>query len=311
MKRNTGRAALLLMLPLVAVLLAAGCTGGSPLPADDNTGLEVVATIFPLADMAGRLGGEKVAVTCLLPAGASPHTYEPTAVEAAKCAQAHLLLYIGAGLDDWAIKTAAPSGGPILLGLAKAALEEGWLPPGEITAGHQAGEPLNPHIWLDPLAVRDYLCPAVARAMIEADPQNEAFYRANLSAYQQELTDLDEEIRRTLDGLADRSFVSVHSAWSYFARRYALDEAAVISDFPGQEPSAAWVAELINLCRERGLGVVTAEPQLSAAVADTIAREIRGSVVLLDPLGGAGLPQRGSYLDLMRFNTAALSEAMR
>lgn len=311
MKRDTGMATLLLMLPLMAVLLAAGCKGGSPPPADENASLEVVATIFPLADMAGRLGGERVSVTCLLPAGASPHTYEPTAGEAAKCSQAHLLLYIGAGLDDWAVKTAAPSSGPILLGMAKAALEGGWLPPGETAAGHQAGEPLNPHLWLDPLVVRDYLCPAIARAMIEADGRNEAFYRANLTAYQQELTDLDGEIRRTLDGLEDRSFLSVHAAWSYFARRYALDEAAVISDFPGQEPSAAWIAELIDLCRELELRVVAAEPQLSAAVADTIAREIGGSVVLLDPLGGAGLPQGGSYLDLMRCNTAALAEALR
>lgn len=311
MRKVTGAAALLLVLPLMALLSVAGCEGGSAPPADKHGSLEVVATIFPLADMAAQLGGEKVAVTCLLPAGASPHTYEPTAGEAAKISQAHLLLYIGAGLDDWAVKAADPSGGPNTLGLAGAALERGWRPPGEGSAGQGAGEPLNPHLWLDPLAARDYLCPAIAEALIKADRQNEAFYRASLNAYQQELTALDEEIRTALAGPGERSFISLHAAWSYFAQRYELDEAAVISEFPGQEPSAAWISELIDLCREKGVRVVAAEPQLSAAVADTIAREIQGSVVLLDPLGGAGLPQRESYLELMRCNTAALVEVLR
>ncbi len=311
MGKNTGAAALLLMLSIMVVLSSGGCNESLPGAEDKRAGLEVVATIYPLADMAGRLGGEKVAVTCILPAGASPHTYEPTACEAGKISQSQILLYIGAGLDDWAVDTATHPKGPILLGLAGATLERGWRPPGKAAAGDRAGEPLNPHLWLDPLAVRDYLCPAIAEEMIKADGQNEAYYRANLAAYQQELTDLDEEIRAALAELEDRSFVSVHAAWSYFARRYELDEAAVISDFPGQEPSAAWIKELVDLCRERGIRVAAAETQLSAAAADAVAREIKGSVVLLDPLGGEGLSQRGSYLDLMRYNTEILVTALR
>jgi ABC-type Zn uptake system ZnuABC Zn-binding protein ZnuA len=40
--------------------------------------VKVVATITPLADFARQVGGTRVEVTLLLPAGASPHTYEPT-----------------------------------------------------------------------------------------------------------------------------------------------------------------------------------------------------------------------------------------
>jgi zinc transport system substrate-binding protein len=310
MKNNTGKMILLLLLMGAITFLGAGCETDPHPPADESPGIEAVATIFPLADMASRLGGEKVTVTCLLPAGASPHTFEPTADQVKRSSRADLLFHIGGGLDDWTVKAAAAgSDRLIILGLAEAALQRGWSPPQELSSGLQTGEPFNPHLWLDPLTVRDYLCPAIAEAMVEADPQNETFYRANLTAYQRELTALDEEIRASLDALPEKSFISVHAAWHYFAARYGLDQAAVISDFPGQEPSAAWISGLVDLCRTHGVRVVAAEPQLSAAVAEMIAREIDGRVILLDPLGGAGLSQRESYLDLMRYNTAVLKDA--
>lgn len=310
MKNNTGKMSLLLLLLGVITFLIAGCEPPPPPPAGESAGIEAVATIFPLADMASRLGGEKVTVTCLLPAGASPHTFEPTADQVKIISRADLLCHIGGGLDDWAIKAAAAgSGRLIILGLAEAALQRGWSPPQELSSGSQTGETLNPHLWLDPLTMRDYLCPALVEAMAEADPQNETFYRANLTAYQNELTALDEEIRSSLAVLPEKSFISIHAAWHYFAARYGLDQAAVITDFPGQEPSAAWISGLVDLCRAHGVRVVAAEPQLSAAMAEMIARDIDGSVILLDPLGGAGLPQRKSYLDLMRYNTAVLKDA--
>ncbi len=308
MKNNNGK--MLLLLLAGALMLMAGCLKGSLPPAEKSDRIEVVATIFPLADIAGCLGGEKVTVTCLIPAGASPHTFEPTADQVRRCSRADLLLCIGGGLDDWAVKTASIGAERLLiLKLADAALQQGWTPPEEPPFEQQAGEPLNPHLWLDPLTVRDYLCPALARAMVKADPQNESFYRANLAAYQRELTALDEAICADLGPVSEKSFISIHAAWGYYAARYGLDQAAVITDFPGQEPSAAWMTGLVDLCRTRGVGVVAAEPQLSPAAAEMIASEIDGRVILLDPLGGSDLPQRDSYLNLMRYNTAVLKDA--
>lgn len=306
MKKYTFEAIVLLF--FLASLIT-GCGSGSPPPPDEKGRMEAVATIFPLADMAGRIGGEKVTVTCLLPAGASPHTFEPTTEQVRKSSHADLLLYMGGGLDDWAVKMTAASGRQTILSLVEAAQKLGWSPGQGLYEVSQSGEILNPHLWLDPLVARDYLCPALAEAMVEADPQNEAFYRTNLAAYQRDLNALDGEIHTSLMSLPDRGFISVHAAWEYFAVRYGLEQAAVITDFPGQEPSAAWISGLIDLCRKHEVRVVAAEPQLSTAIAELIAREIDGRVVMLDPLGGRSVPQRDSYLDLMRYNTAVLKDA--
>lgn len=310
MNKNMSLITLLLVLLSVLFFIIAGCEKTHLLRGDGEARLEVVTTIFPLADMANRLGGEKITVTCLLPAGASPHTAEPTADQVRRCSRAGILLYIGRGLDDWAIKIAgAASGDLIICSLAEAALRQGWSPSQEPFPEIQSGGPFNPHLWLDPLIVRDYICPAITETLVEADGLNEPFYRANSAAYRQELTALDLDIRASLSGLPGKRFVSLHEAWYYFAHRYELDQAAVISGFPGQEPSAAWISDLVDLCRRNSLKVVAAEPQLSTALAETIAQETGGTVVLLDPLGGEGVPQRDSYLDLMRYNTAVLRDA--
>ncbi|NLA27775.1 MAG: zinc ABC transporter substrate-binding protein [Firmicutes bacterium] len=300
----------IIFLLLLLTGMTAGCWSGSTPSMDENGRMETVATIFPIADMAAHIGGERVMVTCLLPAGASPHTFEPTTDQVRKSFGSDLFLYMGGGLDDWAVKIAATgSDHQVLLSLVGAAQERGWSPLPDPLATSQRNEPCNPHLWLDPLTARDYLCPALAEAMVKTDPQNDAFYRANLRAYQQELTALDKEISASLDSLSNKSFVAVHSAWEYFAARYGLVQVAVITDFPGQEPSAAWISGLVDLCRRHDVRVVAAEPQLSPAAAEMIAREIGGSVIILDPLGGADIPQRKSFLELMRYNTAVLKDA--
>lgn len=282
--------------------------------------LTVAVTIYPLADIVGNLGGEAVSVICLLPPGASPHTYEPSVEQVIDAAGASLFVCIGGGLDDWVLKLAgAAQSTPEILELMEAIIlpesgedmtaGHGGASPGRDEPGHSGG-PVDPHIWLDPLLVRDRLCPVLAGTLAALDPTHEQLYRANLADYQAALTALNREVKTSLAGLAQRGYISMHGAWQYFARRYGLQEAAAITDFPGQEPSATWMAQLVDLCRAHGVRVVFAEPQLSPLVAEAIAGEIEGKVALLDPLGGAGLPQRETYLDLMRYNTNVFKEAL-
>ena len=61
----------------VAVALVAGCAAPSALGAGDDR-VQVVTTTGILRDLVGRVGGDRVAVTSLVPDGADPHSYEPT-----------------------------------------------------------------------------------------------------------------------------------------------------------------------------------------------------------------------------------------
>src|SRR5690242_9933451 len=91
----------LLGLFAVAVLLFAnaGCTRRDPLPAEAEGKLVVVATIFPLADWARQVGGDRVYVATLLPAGASPHTFDPGPRDMRLISRSSLFLKAGLHMD--------------------------------------------------------------------------------------------------------------------------------------------------------------------------------------------------------------------
>ena len=62
--------------------------------------------------------------------------------------------------------------------------------------------------------------------------------------------------------------------------------------------------------RRSGIRVVFAEPQFNPRVAEVIAQEAGVKVLMLDPMGGPP-PYGSDYLKLMRYNLAALDEALR
>lgn len=329
------RIAVPLIAILLIVLIIVGCgdeIAEEPDAAGADEGVLVVTTIFPLADVVAELGGELVEVPYLLPPGASPHTFEPTVEQARLVEQAGLFVYIGAGLDDWAVRLAGESGtGPVMLNLSEEVLL--LEAPGHhslevvdndhINCDHDHNHdededcdddcdhgPDDPHFWLDPITVRDIICPAIYRELINLDPASEAHFKERYEIYRSKLTELHEEIAEATASFSGGEFISFHSAWQYFGSRYNLQELAVIAQFPGQEPSASWLAELIELIKEEEIDAIFAEPQFPAALAERIAEESGSRVLIVDPLGGEDVAGRGSYIDMMRFNLNAFRDGM-
>jgi len=265
-----------------------------------DTRLPVVASILPLADFARQVGGDRVQVEVLVPAGASPHTYELAPAQLKAVTRARVLVLNGVGLEFWAEKVISSADNPNLIVVTAS---EGM----KIISG-DADEPGgNPHTWLSP---RKAMIQAekIREAFARADPAGAEIYRDNADKFQRELRALDQDIRSAVAGFSSRKFIAFHAAWSYFAADYGLEETAVIERRPGQEPSPAEIAGIIRMAKEIKAKAVFAEPQFSTKAAETIAGECGARVLLLNPLGR---PPDYRYLDLMRFNLSQMSLALR
>jgi ABC-type Zn uptake system ZnuABC Zn-binding protein ZnuA len=262
----------------------------------------VVASIFPVADLASFMGGGAVRVEALLPPRASPSSFEPTARQMARLSGAAVYLFVGGGLDAWAEQLVGSDAVVVRL------TEGMQLREGHAHEGH--AETGNPHVWLDPVRVRDEILPRIEAALERAAPDSASAIRERTLALADSLTTLDGEIRGDLARLPSRAFVSTHSAWVYFAERYGLEEIGAVYESPGREPSARYLAELIEAARGAGARAVFIEPQLGEAGARTVAAELDLEVVLLDPQGGEGQEGREGYLSLMRFNAAQVARAL-
>ncbi len=89
---------------LTASALVLGACGtddgdGVAVPAGDAPVLEVVAAFYPLAEAAERVGGDRVAVTNLTPAGVDPHDLELTPSDRELIEDADVVILMGRGFQ--------------------------------------------------------------------------------------------------------------------------------------------------------------------------------------------------------------------
>jgi ABC-type Zn uptake system ZnuABC Zn-binding protein ZnuA len=291
---------------VLTAALTAGCRRAAPTAVPARP--VVVATIFPLAAIARQLVGDAADVTTLLPAGASPHTFELTPDSARRIARASLVLRIGPGADEWL--DAALTGGhsPVFT-----AMEHTKLIAGDPEADEHPNLKLDndPHCWLDPLRMRDDLAPAMAEALGTALPQLQASLPAALKQLQADLTSLDAKLRATLAGLTDRRYIGAHPAWRYFDQRYELDCVATVEPVGGTEPSAQWLKQVVEIAKRDKVRCVFTEVQLSDKLVRAVAGECGAKVGVLDEVGGEGVAGRDSYDALLAFDAQQLAEGLK
>jgi zinc transport system substrate-binding protein len=251
--------------------------------------LQAVATITPLGFLLEEMGGARVDVHVLVPAGASPHAFEPRPADLAAVARAGVFVQAGAGVDGWVARLAVAEGPrPLALG---------------------AGAP-DAHFWLDPIFVRDAALPALEGALAAADPGGAAHYAERRRAFAHALTALDAEVRAALAGVRRRPVIPTHAAWGAFAARYGVPLLGPVEERGAEEPTPRALARLADAARAGEAAAVLVEPQLSAAAAEALAEAIGAPAVVADPYGDPRVPERASYAALLRFDAAAFRRAL-
>lgn len=290
--------------------VTAGCGGEDGAAGDDE--LQVVASFYPLAEVARQVGGDRVAVSDLTPAGAEPHDLELRPDQVDRLEDADLVVVLGGGFQPAVEDVAERRGGATL-----AVLEE--LEPGGDGGEHDAegaddghGHDGDPHVWLDPSRMAQ-LIDEVAAAMAELDPEDAAGYRAAAAAYREDVLALDAEMEASLASCRRRTIVVSHAAFGWLAARYDLRQEAVAGLAPEQEADPRRLGRLVDLVRREEVTTVFTEPLVSPEIGETLAREAGVRTAVLNPLEGLTRQEADAgedYLSVMRSNLAALVRAL-
>jgi zinc/manganese transport system substrate-binding protein len=296
-----------------ALLLLVLCLGALRAEAER---LRVMATFAPLYCFAVNVAGDAADVTCLLPPNAGPHEYALRPGDARRIAEADVIVMNGLGLEDAyeaalasnprAVRIRASAGIRQLPGSREIVIEDGSA---ECAHGHDHDHGMNPHVWLDPvLAKRQVL--VIAEGLAKADAANAEGYRARGRAYAAQLEALHGEWREAMASVANRRFVALHDAFPYLARRYGLEQAGVVSEFPGREPTPRYLASLIETIRRERVAAVLGEPGSSPALVRRIAADTGARTALLDSME-TGEWSASFYTTVSRRNLAVLREALK
>jgi zinc transport system substrate-binding protein len=273
---------------LLAATILSGCISQDESPSatpsatpSDNASdrIKVAATIAPLGDFVKAVGGEKVAVTIVVPPGAEPHTFEPTPSLMVDVAKADLYVMNGAGLEFWMDKLLEANKIMVVLDSSQG-----------IALLRESGDEIDPHLWLS-LRNAAVQVNNICSGLIEVDSQNKDYYIKNRDDYLEKLKALDEELNSTFAGKKIKIFVVQHPAWTYFARDYSLRQVPLMEG--EKEPGPKYLVKVIELARKNNITAIFVEPQFNPKSAEVIAREMNASIVVLDPLAG-------NYLNNMR-----------
>ncbi|HVF75843.1 MAG TPA: metal ABC transporter substrate-binding protein [Acidimicrobiales bacterium] len=262
-----------IVLAVLVVFAACGDNRGN-----DDGRPTVVASFFPLAELARAVGGADVVVHDLTPPGVESHDYEPSTRDIDRIEDADVVLYLGGGFQPAIERTA---------GRAQKAVD--------LLASARADG--DPHLWLDPTAMVAWV-DVVARA-VGVDHAGD-FRRA--------LRDLDDEYRRRLAPCRSRVIVTTHDAFGHLARRYNLEQQPLTGITPDAEPDPKRLAELADLVRARGVTTVFTEGTDDAKAAEALAREAGVRTAVLSTLEQ---PVDGGYIAGMRRNLDTLTQALQ
>jgi ABC-type Zn uptake system ZnuABC Zn-binding protein ZnuA len=280
----------------------------------DDDRIQVATTVAPITSIAANIGGDRVAITGIVPEGTNSHTFEPKPSVAELLADVDVVYLNGLVLEEPTRELAEANlrDEADIVELGTLAIpEDEYLY--DFSFPESEGKP-NPHLWTDPTYAREY-ARIIAADLSERDPEGADVYAANLAAFEGIIDELDAAMREAFATIPpdDRKLLTYHDAYAYFARTYGWEVigAIQVSDF--EDPTPREVADLIDQVRDAGVPAIFGSEVFPSPVLEQIGAE--AGVEYVDVLRDDDLPgepgdEDHSWLGLMVFDYITMTEAL-
>lgn len=290
---------------LFALSWLAGCGGPKSTSSEKETGSpRVLVSFAPLYSLAANVCGDSANVKCLLTT-VGPHSHgESIREEQVQLARNADVFFInGLGLDEQIAQKLRGAAGSRKWNLVELgeAIDKKLLLEGECHHDHAAKEKehdhgTDPHVWLCPKRAKS-LVGAIAEQMKKIDPTNASKYDERTKAYLEKLDTLISEGQSKLNAKSEKSIISFHDSFQYFAQTFGIQIADVIEIDPGIEPNENKMNEIVEKCLKDKVRVIAVEPQFPSR---------NGAKAILQRLKAKGMD--AVFVELDTLETAEPSE---
>lgn len=322
-----------LILLMTSLLFITACTTSSNESSNEFTSdssnsnedkIKIVTSIFPMYEIVKEVAGERAEVSLMVGSNEDAHHYEPSAQAIARVNEADLFVYSSDVMEFWAsdlLNVVENEDLQIVeyandLNLEIEESQEHAVHGEEAHDDHGHAHShggLDPHFWLNPVAVNNQL-PTIVEALAEIDPEGAEDYEANAEAFSEDLLEIDQAYLEAFADAENRVFVVQHQAFGHLADRYDLEQVAVGGLSTEVEPSPKDLAEIIDFVNEQNVPVVYYQSGESSAVAETIADETNTEIAVLHDLESqpADLDSNGNlYLEAIIQNLEQLKKSIQ
>ncbi|HET3215819.1 TPA: zinc-binding lipoprotein AdcAII, partial [Streptococcus pneumoniae] len=234
-----------LFLVLLSVfLLCLGACGQKE--SQTGKGMKIVTSFYPIYAMVKEVSGDLNDVR-MIQSSSGIHSFEPSANDIAAIYDSDVFVYHSHTLESW-----AGSLDPNLKKSKVKVLEasEGMTlerVPGleDVEAGDGVDEKTlyDPHTWLDPEKAGEE-AQIIADKLSEVDSEHKETYQKNAQAFIKKAQELTKKFQPKFEKATQKTFVTQHTAFSYLAKRFGLNQLGIAGISPEQEPSPRQLTEI-------------------------------------------------------------------
>jgi zinc/manganese transport system substrate-binding protein len=278
--------------------------------------IKVVTTTTDMKSIAELIGGDKVSVSSIATGYQNPHFVDPKPSYIMSLMSANLYVTVGLDLETgWS---------PQLLSSSRnAKIQKGA--PGYVdasegvslyqvpSAANRAEGDIhiygNPHYWLDPLNGK-VIARNICNGLERVDPENKAFYEANLQAFFKKIDTKLKEWLAKMSGFNGSKIIAYHNEWVYFETRFGLKIVDFMEPKPGIPPSPAQMVKVIGEIKSNGIKVIISSPYFSTSSSDIVVKQTGVKELTLATSVGA-FDSIKNYFDLFDYNINALVSALK
>jgi len=294
-------------------LLLAGCGGGGS-PAGTEGPVHVVTTTGIIGDVAKRIAGPHARIESLMGPGVDPHLFKASESDVRRLSEADLVLYNGLHLEGKMgdILTKMARSRPVIA-VSEEIPEKLLREPPEFLGQH------DPHVWFDVSMWVKTLGP-IARELSALDPEHAEEFKANATALEKELNELDAWVEAQILTIPEphRTLVTAHDAFGYFGRRYGMQVVGIQGISTLSEAGLKDVDRVVSLVVDRKVPAIFIESSVPRRSIEAVQAAVRsrgheaaiGGQLYSDSLGAAGSPA-GTYTGMVRANVATIVNALK
>ncbi|MBU5478163.1 zinc ABC transporter substrate-binding protein [Eubacterium sp. MSJ-13] len=283
--------------------------------------LNVVTTIYPYYDFAKHIAGDKVNISCIVPAGEDIHSFKVDSTVMSEVLKADVLVYNGGESEKWVsdlLKVKKEDAAQIKeISMMQHASEivGAISEQDDDKKDTQKDTDYDEHLWTAPLCA-EKIVSIISDELSEIDSKNAEYYHKNADDYKNELEQLDYDFREVVENGKTKHVVFADR----FSLKYLFNEIGLVysAAYPVcseyEAPKKQTEAYLEKRIKEEKLPVIFKNEITKSDTAEKIAKKTGAKVETFNTchtVTEKQFKEGVSYIDLMKDNVSKLKEALK